>query len=72
GNNFTEINYSRPIAADAEGRCLALPLTRLLKTDPSAAERTSMLARMHRLCVVDLEAREAWMTSGYARQLAWL
>ncbi|HVU38875.1 MAG TPA: hypothetical protein VHC95_11120 [Opitutales bacterium] len=71
GNNFTEINYSRPIAADAEGRHLALPLTRLLKTDPNVRETSSMLARLHRLCVVDLEAREAWMSSGYARHLAW-
>jgi hypothetical protein len=72
GNNFTEINYARPIAADATGRRLALPLTRLLKTDPSVAERTSLLSRIHRLCVVDLDAREAWLSGGYARQLVWI
>jgi hypothetical protein len=43
-----------------------------LKTDPSVQERSAPLSRLHRLCVVDLAAREAWMTGGYARHLAWV
>ncbi len=72
GNPYTEINYARPLTLDAEGRLLALPLTRMLKIDPAAAAQSSTLPRLHRLCVVDLTACEAWMTSGYARNLAWV
>jgi hypothetical protein len=71
GNAYTEVNYARPILADAAGRYLALPLTRLLKMDPLAAAHAPTLARMHKLCVVDLEAKETWLTEGYARHLAW-
>ena len=71
GNSFTEINYARPITADAEGRHLALPLTRLLKTDPTVAASSVTLSRIHKLCVVDLVAREAWLAEGYARHMAW-
>ena len=72
GNPNTEINYARPIAADPEGRHLAFPLTRLLKLDPAAAANSATLARLHRLCVVDLAARETWIAEGYARHLAWV
>jgi hypothetical protein len=72
GNPLTEINYARPVAVDGDGRRLALPLTRLLKMDPAAAANSTLLARLHRLCVLDLTTREAWMTSGYARNLAWV
>jgi hypothetical protein len=72
GNSNLEINYARPIAVDAAGKLLALPLTRMLRVDPTAAERAPALARMHRLCVVDTEAREAWVADGYARHLAWV
>jgi hypothetical protein len=44
----------------------------MLKMDPAAAANSTSLARMHRLCVVDLAAREAWMADGYARHLAWV
>jgi hypothetical protein len=72
GNPHTEINYARPIAADGAGRLLALPLTRMLKLDPAATANATSLARVHRLCVMDLAAREAWMADGYARHLAWV
>ncbi len=72
GNPNTEIAYARPIAADVQGRHLALPLTRMLKLDPAAAANTATLARLHRLCVVDLEAQETWMADGYARHLVWV
>jgi hypothetical protein len=39
--------------------------------DPLAAANATTLARMHKLCVVDVQAREAWVTTGYARHLAW-
>jgi hypothetical protein len=39
--------------------------------DPAAAANSYLLARLHRLCVLDLTTREAWTTSGYARNLAW-
>jgi len=71
GNSFTEINYARPLAMDNSGRYLALPLTRLLKTDPNVRANSPTLARMHRLCIVDLEAKEAWVGDGYARHMAW-
>jgi hypothetical protein len=71
GHALTEVNYARPIAADAAGRYLALPLTRLLKMDPLAVANAPTLARLHRLCVVDLTAREVWLAEGYARHLAW-
>jgi hypothetical protein len=71
GNPHTEVNYARPIAVDAAGHLLAVPLTRLLKMDPLAAANATTLARMHKLCVVDVQAREAWVTTGYARHLAW-
>ncbi|MGA2052764.1 MAG: hypothetical protein ABSH19_05570 [Opitutales bacterium] len=72
GNPYLEINYARPVAANADGTLLTLPLTRLLKVDPLAAGQMPTLARLHRLCVVDLTAREAWMAPGYARNLAWV
>jgi hypothetical protein len=72
GNPYTEINYARPITADLAGQRLALPLTRMLKVDPVVAGQAPTLARLHRLCVVDLAAREAWMSPGYARHLTWV
>ena len=71
GNPHLEINYSRPVAVEPGGERLALPLTRLLKVDPVVAGQAPTLARLHRLCVVDLTAQEAWMTQGYARNLTW-
>jgi len=44
----------------------------LLKIDPAVAGQMPTQARMHRLCVVDVAAREAWMAPGYARNLAWV
>jgi hypothetical protein len=72
GNPYTEINYARPITADLANGRLALPLTRMLKVDPVVAGQMPTLARMHKLCVVDLAAKEAWMAEGYARHLAWV
>ena len=72
GNNYLEINYARPVAVEPGGERLALPLTRLLKIDPAVAGQMPTQARMHRLCVVDVAAREAWMAPGYARNLAWV
>jgi hypothetical protein len=72
GNPYTEINYARPVAVESGGERLALPLTRMLKVDPVVAGQAPTLTRMHRLCVVDMEAREAWMAPGYARHLTWV
>jgi hypothetical protein len=71
GNPYTEINYARPIATDASGKMLAFPLTRMLKLNPAATVLSPTLARLHRMCVVDTEAREAWLAAGYARHMAW-
>jgi hypothetical protein len=70
-NPYPEINYARPVAVAADGARLALSLTRLLKIDPAAAANSPTLARLHRFCIVDLTAREAWLAPGYARNLAW-
>jgi len=72
GNPYPEINYARPLTMDDSGERLALPLTRLLKIDPALAKQAPSLARWHRLGVVDLAAKEAWLAPGYARNLAWV
>jgi hypothetical protein len=59
------------VAAEPGGERLALPLTRLLKVDATVTGQAPTQSRLHRLCVVDLAAREAWMAAGYARHLTW-
>jgi len=72
GNPYPEINYSRPITISPDGKRLAVSLTRMLKVDPDVLEKTPTLARLHRMCVVDLEKCEAWIAPGYARNFAWV
>lgn len=75
GNTSSETHFARKASLSSDGRYLAMPLTRRVRRRESADGNPTQLsefAHYHALCILDLQRREAWQTTGYCRCAAWL
>ncbi|GHB97728.1 hypothetical protein [Cerasicoccus arenae] len=68
GNRYSEVNRARPARFTADGRYLAIPLTRRIRRQPLegalGGDNAPAWAEWQAICILDLAEKEVWQTSG--------
>ena len=70
-NAHPDIRHSRPPVATADGRYLALCLTRRNKRSAGSEPDAPLYRYDHCLCVLDTREREVWQLPGPCRNAVW-
>ncbi len=68
GNRYAEVSRARPPRLTADGRYLALPLTRRIRRQPMegayGGDDSPAWVEWQAVCVLDLQAQEVWQAPG--------
>ncbi len=78
GNPYPELHYARQVVPSADGRFLALGLTRKVRLNEATDRKPGapgqpepVWTHAHHFCVVDLARKLVWHAPIHARNIAW-